>query len=85
MQKPAPQAADVSMLRSQIELLMADRVHLLRVAGAAAKLVESTNIAKLPMSAIPLAEAVAASVNALSEDTLQEALQALQTAKPNKV
>lgn len=82
MQKTNPHAtADVSMLRSQIELLMADRVHLLLVAGAAAKLVESTNIAKLPMSAIPLAEAVAASVNALSEDTLQEALQAVKQSK----
>jgi hypothetical protein len=82
MQKTTPHAtADASMLRSQIELLMADRVHLLRVAGAAAKLVESTNIAKLPMSAIPLAEAVAASVNALSEDTLQEALQAVKQSK----
>jgi hypothetical protein len=65
---------DVAMLRSEIEMLMADRERLLRVAGAAAKFVDRVNIAKLPVSAIPLAEAVAASVNALSEESLREAL-----------
>ena len=65
---------EVSMLRSEIELLMADRQALLRLAGAAAKFVEKVNIEKLPLSAIPLADAVAESVNDLSEDTLREAL-----------
>lgn len=66
------------MLRSEIEMLMADREKLLRLAGAAAKFVEKVNIARLPVSAIPLAESVAASVNALSEDTLREALLAVK-------
>lgn len=66
------------MLRSEIEMLMADREKLLRLAGAAAKFVEKVNIARLPVSAIPLAEAVAANVNALSEDTLREALLAVK-------
>lgn len=65
---------EVEMLRSEIEILMADREKLLRVAGAAAKFVEKVNIARLPVSAVPLAEAVASSVNALSEDSLREAL-----------
>ena len=65
---------EVEMLRSEIEMLMTDRERLLRVAGAAAKFVEKVNIARLPVSAIPLAEAVASSVNALSEDSLREAL-----------
>ena len=65
---------EVEMLRSEIEMLMADREKLLRVAGAAAKFVEKVNIARLPVSAVPLAEAVASSVNALSEDSLREAL-----------
>lgn len=69
---------EVEMLRSEIEMLMGDREGLLRVAGAAAKFVEKVNIAKLPVSAIPLAEAVASSVNSLSEDTLREALLALK-------
>lgn len=69
---------EVEMLRSEIEMLMADREKLLHVAGAAAKFVEKVNIARLPVSAIPLAEAMASSVNALSEDSLREALLALK-------
>ncbi len=74
MVKKNDESPDVTMLRSEIEILMADREKLLRIAGAAAKFVEKVNIAKLPVSAIPLAEAVASTVNALSEDTLREAL-----------
>ncbi|MBL8513940.1 MAG: hypothetical protein JNJ55_08100 [Betaproteobacteria bacterium] len=74
MVKKNDESPDVAMLRSEIEMLMADRERLLRIAGAAAKFVEKVNIAKLPVSAIPLAEAVAANVNALSEETLREAL-----------
>ena len=66
----------VQMLRSEIEFMMSDRDALLRVAGAAAKFVEKVNIAKLPVSAIPLAEAISSSVNKLSEESLQEALHA---------
>jgi hypothetical protein len=69
---------EVEMLRSEIEMLMADREKLLRVAGAAAKFVEKVNIARLPVSAVPFAEAVASSVNALSEDSLREALLAVK-------
>ena len=69
---------EVEMLRSEIEMLMADREKLLRVAGSAAKFVEKVNIARLPVSAVPLAEAIASSVNALSEDSLREALLALK-------
>ncbi len=68
----------VAMLRSEIEMMMSDREALLRVAGAAAKFVEKVNIARLPVSAIPLAEALASSVNALSEDSLKEALQSVK-------
>ena len=64
----------VQMLRSEIEFMMSDREALLRVAGAAAKFVEKVNIAKLPVSAIPLAEAISSSVNKLSEESLQDAL-----------
>jgi len=68
----------VEMLRSEIELMVSDRDALLRVAGAAAKFVEKVNIAKLPVSVIPSAEALASSVNALTEDSLQEALTAIK-------
>jgi hypothetical protein len=68
----------VEMLRSEIELMVSDREALLRIAGAAAKFVEKVNITKLPVSAIPLAEALASSVNALTEDTLKESLTAIK-------
>ena len=70
---------EVAMLRSEVEMMMSDREKLLRLAGASAKFVEKVNIAKLPVSAIPLAEAIASSVNALSEDTLREALLAIKS------
>jgi hypothetical protein len=73
--KNAKEHPAVQMLRSEIEFMMSDREALLRIAGAAAKFVEKVNIAKLPVSAIPLAEALASNVNGLSEESLQEALQ----------
>ena len=72
--KTAKEHPAVQMLRSEIEFMMSDRDALLRIAGAAAKFVEKVNIAKLPVSAIPLAEAISSSVNKLSEESLQEAL-----------
>jgi hypothetical protein len=68
----------IEMLRSEIEFMVSDRDALLRIAGAAAKFVEKVNITKLPVSAIPLAEALASSVNALTEDTLKESLTAIK-------
>ncbi len=65
---------EAEMLRGEVEMLMAEREKLLRLAGATAKFVEKVNIARLPVSVIPLAEAIASSVNALTEDTLREAL-----------
>lgn len=72
--KTAKEHPAIQMLRSEIEFMMSDREALLRIAGAAAKFVEKVNIARLPVSAIPLAEAIASSVNQLSEESLQEAL-----------
>ena len=72
--KTAKEHPAVEMLRSEIEFMMSDREALLRIAGAAAKFVEKVNIARLPVSAVPLAEAIAFSVNRLSEESLQEAL-----------
>ena len=72
--KTAKEHPAIQMLRSEIEFMMSDREALLRIAGASAKFVEKVNIARLPVSAIPLAEAIASSVNQLSEESLQEAL-----------
>jgi hypothetical protein len=75
--KTTTESHEISMLRSEIELMVADRQALLKLAGAAAKFVDKTDMAKLPMSIIPLAEALAQGLNGLSEDTLHEALQSV--------
>lgn len=78
MTKFDPSKTETLMLTNEIELLMSDRQKLLKLAGAAAKFVEKVNIEKLPMSVVPLAEAIASSVNDLSEETLREALLAVK-------
>jgi hypothetical protein len=65
------------MLSKEIEILMAERSKLLRVAGAAAQFVAVLESAKLAESVATEAEILAESVNALSEDTLKDALQSI--------
>jgi hypothetical protein len=62
------------MLSKEIELLMAERAHLLRVAGAAAQFVAVMESRNLPEKVATEAELLAESVNALPEDTLKDAL-----------
>lgn len=74
MTKFDPSKTETLMLTNEIEMLMADRQKLLRIAGATAKFVEKVSIEKLPLSLVPLAEAMAENVNDLPEETLREAL-----------
>ena len=62
------------MLSKEIELLMAERAKLLRVAGAAAQFVAVMESRNLPEKVATEAEILAESVNDLSEDTLKDAL-----------
>jgi hypothetical protein len=62
------------MLSREIELLMAERAKLLRVAGAAAQFVAVMESRSLPEKVATEAEILAESVNALPEDTLKDAL-----------
>jgi hypothetical protein len=62
------------MLTKEIEILMAERARLLRVAGAAAQFVAVMESRSLPERVATEAEILAESVNALSEDTLKDAL-----------
>ncbi len=62
------------MLSEEIEILIAERAKLLRVAGAAAQFVASMDAANLPKQMATEADILAESVNALSEDTLKDAL-----------
>ena len=70
----SPQNTGTFMLSKEIEILMAEREKLLRVAGAAAQFVAVLESAKLPASVATEAEILAESVNALSEDSLKDAL-----------
>jgi hypothetical protein len=65
------------MLSSEIELLMSERARLLRVAGAAAQFVAVMDSRNLPEKVATEAEILAESVNALTEDTLKDALVAI--------
>lgn len=70
------------MLGKELDLLMAERARLLRVAGAAAQFVAVLEGTALPESAATEAEVLAESVNALPEDTLRDALAAITRARP---
>lgn len=69
------------MLSKEIELLMSERSRLLRVAGAAAQFVAVMESRKLPEEVATEAEILAESVNALTEDTLKDALVTISTEK----
>ncbi len=69
------------MLSKEIEILMAERAKLLKVAGAAAQFVAVLESARLSESVATEAEILAECVNALSEDTLKDALQSITRQK----
>ena len=69
---------EIAMLRREVEMLMGERQDILRVVGAAAALIASLDSKRLPVGAIEAADMVATSLNGLSEETLQDALAAVQ-------
>ncbi len=75
------QTTSTFMLSEEIEILMAERSKLLRVAGAAAQFVAVMDVRNLPEKVATEADILAESVNALSEDTLKDALSAITSAK----
>lgn len=77
----AVQNTGTFMLSKEIEILMAERARLLRVAGAAAQFVAVMDSRALPEKVATEADILAESVNALAEDTLRDALVAISTAK----
>jgi len=66
------------MLSKEVEILMAERARLLRVAGAAAQFVAVMESRNLPESVATEAEILAESVNSLPEDTLKDALSSIK-------
>lgn len=69
---------EINMLRSELELLMRERQSLLKVAGVAAGLIAEMDSHELPISMVEAADLLATSINSLSEETLQDALNAVQ-------
>lgn len=65
---------EIAMLRNELEMLMREREGLLRVGGAAALFVAELDSVQLQEGTWNMAELLAESLNALSEDTLQDAL-----------
>ncbi len=74
-----PQRDDeITMLRRELEMLMGERQTLLQVVGATAALIACLDSKRLPVGAVESADLVATTINALSEETLQDALAAVQ-------
>jgi len=69
---------EIAMLRSELELLMRERQALLQVAGAATGFIAELDSFDIPKSAMEAAELLAHHVNSLSEETLQDALNAVK-------
>mgnify|MGYP001589771671 CR=1 FL=1 len=69
---------EITMLRRELEILMGERETLLRVAGASAALIACLDSKRLPVGAVESADMVATSINALPEETLQDALDAVR-------
>lgn len=68
---------EINMLRTELELLMRERQALLKIAGVAAGLIAEMDSHNLPISTIEAADILATSINSLSEETLQDALDAV--------
>ena len=69
---------EVELLGEEIEMLMQERATLLNVAGAAAVLIAHANVRDLPTEVVDAAERLSEAINALREETLKDALEAVQ-------
>lgn len=69
---------EIALLRRELEMLMGERQTLLQVVGATAALIASLDSKRLPVGAVESADLVATTINALSEETLQDALSAVR-------
>lgn len=69
---------EVALLSKEIEMLMQERSRLLKVVGAAAVLVANTDPESVQDKAMDAAEMLSETLNALPEETLKDALEAVQ-------
>ena len=75
---------EITMLRRELEILMGERLTLLKVVGSSAALIACLDSQRLPVGAVESADMVATSINALSEETLQDALDAVRAEIENE-
>jgi hypothetical protein len=68
---------EIELLSDEIEMLMAERARLLKVVGAAAVLVANADARLLQKNAVNAAERLSELINALPEETLQDALESV--------
>jgi hypothetical protein len=68
---------EIDLLSQEIEMLMNERARLLKVVGAAAVLVANADAALLQPNAVEAAEMLSETLNALPEETLKDALDAV--------
>ena len=68
---------EINMLRAELELLMRERLSLLKVTGAAAGLIAEMDSHDLPITTVEAADLLATTINGLAEETLQDALNAV--------
>ena len=75
---------EIVMLRRELEIFMNERQSLLRVVGSTAALIACLDSKRLPIGAVESADMVATSINALPEETLQDALNAVRAEIENE-
>ena len=69
---------EIAMLRGEMELLMGERDGLLKIAGAAAAFVANVEVNALPRGCWDAADLLGESLNEVPEDTLKDALAAVE-------
>lgn len=65
---------EIALLGEQVEMLMAERANLLKVVGAAAIFIAHSDPESLSSEAMNAADDLSEMLNALPEETLQDAL-----------
>ena len=69
---------EIDLLRREVEMLVKERGILLKAVGAAAILIANSEPENIPDAAVSAAEMLSEALNALPEETLQDALKAIQ-------
>jgi hypothetical protein len=69
---------EIAMLRTELEMLMGEREHLLRAVGAAAMFVAKLDTHVLPESTYEAADILAGSINRLPEESLRDAVESVR-------